>query len=249
MRIDSAITLIIFIAQNLRWGLPITSWCNGTLFKMPEENALQSEEAQPTVAQTVVGASVVFSIFLGLLLIASPAARTVLWTQEAAAWAQAIGAVAAIGAAVWLAHAQAERERKKRECEEYERRVRNTSVALATIQYIRFVAKGIQKDLAQTCGTVETPVRTDVMAHRINALRSFAERLDVAQLDNARIAPRYFGVLEAVVALDAAYVESPQHALAATSGVLKICDRFSRDFGGAGIHAIREFASLPEFQD
>lgn len=247
--VDSAIALIIYIAQILRRRSPTAPWCSGTLFKMLEENDPQPEEAPPAVAQTVIGASVVLLIVFGLILTAWPAARRQLWTQEAAAWIQAIGSVAAIGTAVWLAHAQAERERKKRECEEYERRVRNTSVALAAIQYIRYVTKGIQKDLAQTCGTDETPTRTDVMAHRIQALRSFAERLDVAQLDNARIAPRYFGVLEAVVALDAAYVESAQRALNATKGVLEICRRFSYDFGGAGVHTVLEFVFLPEFQD
>ena len=216
---------------------------------MLEENDPQPEESPPTVAQTVVGASVVLLIIFGIILTAWPAARSLLWTEEAAAWVQAIGSVAAIGTAVWLAHAQAERERKKRECEEYERRVRNTSVALATVQYIRYVAKKIREDLIRADGTDEMPARPEVMAHRLEALRSFAERLDVAQLDNAKIAPRYFGVLEAVVVLDAAYVESPQCALKATKGVLEICSRFSRDFGGAGAHTIREHIFLPEFQE
>ncbi len=216
---------------------------------MREDKDPQREEAPPTVAQTVVGVSVVLLIVLGLILVGWPAARCLLWTAQAAAWVQAIGSVAAIVTAVWLAHAQAERERQKREREEYERRVRNTSVALAAVQYIRYVAEGIQKDLVRACSTDEIPARPEVMGHRIEALRSFAERLDVAQLDNAKIAPRYFGVLEAVVALDAAYVESPQCALNATTGMLEICSRFSRDFGGAGVHAIRERIFLPEFQE
>lgn len=210
---------------------------------MHKENTAHSEEAPPTVAEMVVGASVVSLIFLGLLLVAFPATR-----QDAAAWVQAIGSVAAIFTAVLLAHAQGERERKTRAREEYERRVRNTSVALAAIQYIRYVAKGIERDLTKTCSSVESSAQADVMARRIEALRSFAERLDVAQLDNARIAPRYFGVLEAVVRLDAAYVESAQRALTAVRDLLEICSRFSLDFGGAGVHTIREYA-LPEFQD
>ncbi|WP_091452046.1 hypothetical protein [Giesbergeria anulus] len=216
---------------------------------MHKENTPDSEDAPPTVTQMVVGTSVVISIVLLLLLIAWPAARGLLSGANAAAWVQAIGSVAAIGAAVWLAHTQADRERKKRECEEYERRLRNTAIVLAAIGYIRYVSTGIQKDLTKTCGIVETPARTDVMAHRIEALRRFAERLDVAQLDNARITPRYFGVLEAVVALEVAYMESAQHALKAVNDVLQMCTRFSIDFGGAGIHTIREYTFLPEFQD
>lgn len=214
---------------------------------MLEANNPQPEEAPPTVSQMVVGASVVISIVLGLILTAWPNARNLLGTEVAAAWVQALGSIAAIGIAIWLAHAQAVRERVKSEREEYVRRVRNTSVALAAVRYIRYVAQGIGKDLAPAGGTNEMQARTDVMAHRIDALRSFAERLDVAQLDNAEIAPRYFGVLEAVVALDAAYVESPQRALAVMPGVLEICSRFSYDFGGS-THTIREF-NLPEFQD
>ena len=211
---------------------------------MHKENTAHSEEAPPTVTQTLVGVSVVSLIFLGLFLIAFPAAQ-----KDAPGWLQAIGSVAAIFTAAWLAYAQADRERKKREWEEYERRLRNISIVLATIGYIRYVSKGIQKDLTKTCGTVETPARTDVMAYRIEALRRFAERLDVAQLDNAKITPRYFGVMEAVVALEAAYVESAQRALEAVNSVLQMCSRFSTDFGGAGVHTIREYAFLPEFQD
>lgn len=229
------------------WGLLITLRCNSTLVKMHEENTPHSEEAPLTVTQ-MVGMSIVILILVSLLLIASPSVRELFSGQNAPAWVQAIGSVAAIGVAVWVPHKQADREYKKREHEEYERRLRDTSIVLATIGYIRYVSTGIQKDLTETCDIVGTPARTDVMAHRIEALRRFAERLDVAQLDNAKITPRYFGVLEAVVALEAAYVESAQHALEAVNDVLQICSRFSTDFGGAGVHAIREHIYLPEFK-
>jgi hypothetical protein len=216
---------------------------------MIEEDDSQTKDAPATTAQSVVGASIVLAIFIGLVLAAWPAARDLLWTEVAAAWVQSIGSIAAIGTAVWLARVQVENEREKRERQEYERRVRNTSVALAAVQYIRYVAEGIREDLAPTGVTGEMPAQTDAMVRRIEALRSFSERLDVAQLDNARIAPRYFGVLEAVVALDAAYVESPQRALRVTTGVLEICRRFSSDFGGAGVHTVREYMYLPEFRE
>lgn len=215
---------------------------------MAEENNPKVEDVGPTPALTLIGASVVLAIFVGILLTAWPAARSLLWTEMAAAWVQAIGSIAAIGTAVWLAHTQTEKERKRREEHDHEQRVRNTSVALAAVQYIRYVSKGIQRDLTPS-DAEELMKRTDAMARQIDALRSFAERLDVAQLDNARIAPRYFGVLEAVVALDAAYVESPQRALKRTKDVLAICSRFSSDFGRSGVHTVYEYLFLPEFRD
>lgn len=213
---------------------------------MQEKNDPQPGEAPAPVWASVLGASVVLLIVLGLVLAAWPAALKLLWTETAAAWMQAIGAVATIGAAVWLAHEQAEREQKKRDREEEERRVRKTSIALAAVGYLRYVAKGIQKDMDRVEGN-DRLAHTDVMAHRIEALRSFAERLDVTQLDNAQITRRYFGVLEAVIALDAAYIDSPQRALEATRDVLEICNRFSIDFGGSA-QTIREYIYLPEFQ-
>lgn len=76
---------------------------------MIEEDDLDSKEASATVGQTLVGAGVVFTLLLGLVLAALPAARKLLWTAEAAAWTLAIGSIAAIATAVWLARAQVER--------------------------------------------------------------------------------------------------------------------------------------------
>lgn len=218
-------------------------------FAMAEEDRQESKEPPPTVTQTVIGVVVLLALLLGIVLAALPELRRLLWTEPAAAWVQALGSIAAIATAIWLAHDQARREGEKKEREEHERRVRNTSVALAAVQYIRYVAEGIRGDLAAADASEEVEARNGRMAHRIAALRGFAERLDVAQLENARIAPRYFGILEAVVALDAAYIESPKRALKAVSGVVEICQRFTREFGGIGTHTVREYIYLPEFRD
>lgn len=217
-------------------------------FKMHEKTASNSENIEPTLAQAVVGGGIVILIILAFVLQAWPAGRGLLGTEAAPAWLQAIGSIAAIWTAVCLANAQAREQRERKEREDTEQRVRNTSIALTAVSYIRFVTKGIRKDLTRVVCAEDASVHSRLITHRITALRNFAERLDVAQFQNARIAPRYFGVLEAVVALDAAHLESPECALAASDAVLELCTRFSLDFGNAGVHKIRELEYLGEFK-
>jgi hypothetical protein len=65
--------------------------------------------------------------------------------QNAPASVQAIGSVLAIFVAVIAPYVQTDKERQRREDAAFERRVRNTSIALAAVSYVSYIAVDLRK--------------------------------------------------------------------------------------------------------
>jgi membrane protein implicated in regulation of membrane protease activity len=122
-------------------------------------------------------------------------------SNNAPAWVQALGSVAAIAVAFLVPYLQNRRDRARRESLEFERRVRNTQMAISAVSYVSYVARNIRTRLSE-----HEIVDARPLTHEVSMLRSFCERFPVMSLENAEITARFFGVLEAVVSLEAEFM-------------------------------------------
>lgn len=160
-------------------------------------------------------------------------------TAEGPAWVQAVGSVLAIFVAVLVPTIQTEMERRGRERAEFERRLRNTSVALSVASLVSYVAGEVQKEL-------EAPdASKQLLLHKVSMVRRFCERFPMMEIENENIAGRFVGVFEAVVSLEAALMVESSETKAILKSVIALVRRFNSDFG-SDYHHIMSMYYLPE---
>jgi len=170
-----------------------------------------------------------------------PPIATAFASPNAPAWVQAIGSVGAIFVAVLVPFRQARHERERLRRIEFDRRIRNTQMAISAVRYVSYVARGLKRRFKEC--QLDTDLRPST--HEVTMLRSFCERFPVVSLENADITARFFGIQEGVVSLEAKFLQSTSGIEHHLEQLIDLCDRFTKEFN-TPLQQIWSTVGLPE---